>query len=52
MGIVCLSTFAHFTSLNTPFKTAVPENTRGKKEAKKLLKFHNRIIDGVKYNLP
>lgn len=35
MGIVYLSTFAHFTSLNTPFKTAVPENTRGKKEAKK-----------------
>lgn len=49
MGIVCLSTFAHFTSLNTPFKTAVPENTRGKKEAKK--KFHNRIIDRVKYNV-
>lgn len=36
MGIVYLSTFAHFTSLNTPFKTEVPENTRGKKEAKKI----------------
>lgn len=34
MGILYLSTFAHFTSLNTPFKTAVPETTRGKKEAK------------------
>lgn len=49
MDIVYLSTFGHLTSLNTAFKTAVPETTRGKKEGGK--KFHNRIIEGVKHNV-